>query len=345
LSEYDFIMIHKPGKMNSKTDALSRRNGHERGAEDNSNMVLLPKTWFGQMGKEEFLRAMPAVLDDTPGDRFVEEIKASRDQWEEDVKQALVEGKGEWVEKDGMLWKDGLLYVPAKESLRHRIFRAHHDDYLAGHPRQYRTAELVTRNYYWPGVSKDAKKYVAACPTCQRTKTFPARPRGPLHPNAVPERPWQYISIDLITKLPVSRGFDSIAVVVDRLGKGIRALPCTERISGEGVARLYRDHVWKDYGLPEVVISDRGSMFVGHFMRDLLGLLGVKSNASTAYHPQTDGQTERVNQEIEQYLRVFTNFLQDDWADWLPMAEFSYNDKVHTSMGFSPFYTMLGFYL
>jgi transposase InsO family protein len=93
-------------------------------------------------------------------------------------------------------------------------------------------------------------------------------------------------------------------------------------------ARIYRDHVWKDFGLSEVVISDRGMQFVGHFMRDLLKLLRIKSNASTAYHPQTDGQTERVNQNIEQYLRVFTNFLQDDWADWLTLAEFNHNDQV-----------------
>jgi transposase InsO family protein len=94
-----------------------------------------------------------------------------------------------------------------------------------------------------------------------------------------------------------------------------------------------------------VVSSDRGQIFVGHFMRDLLKLLGVKSKASMAYHPQTDGQMERVNQEIEQYLRVFTNFMQDYWADWLSLAEFSYNDKVHITTGFSPFYTMLGFHL
>jgi transposase InsO family protein len=160
----------------------------------------------------------------------------------------------------------------------------------------------------------------------------------------VPEKPWQYISIDLIVKLPESNGYDSIAVIVDHLSKAIWVLPCTEHISAKGIARLYRNHVWKDYGLPEIVISDRGQIFVGHFMRDLLKLLGIKSNASTAYHPQTDGQTERVNREVEQYLRVFTNFMQDDWSDWLAMAEFSYNNKVHTTTDFTPFYTMLGFH-
>jgi hypothetical protein len=132
-------------------------------------------------------------------------------------------------------------------------------------------------------------------------KIFPEKLRGPLHPNVIPEKPWQYISIDLIVKLPESNGYDSIVVIADHLSKAIRVLPCTEHISVEGIAQLYRNHVWKDYGLPEIVISDHGQIFVGHFMRDLLKLLGMKSNTSTTYHPQTDGQTEQVNQEVKQY--------------------------------------------
>ena len=97
-------------------------------------------------------------------------------------------------------------------------------------------------------------------------------------------------------------------------------LPVSERITGEGVALKFRDHIWKDFRLPEVVISDRGAQFVGAFMTGLINLLGIKMNASTAYHPQTDGQTERVNQEIEQYLRLFCNWQQDDWSDWLSLV-------------------------
>jgi transposase InsO family protein len=126
---------------------------------------------------------------------------------------------------------------------------------------------------------------------------------------------WQNISVDLITKLPASNRYDSITVIVDQFGKGIRVVPCTKHLGGEGMVRIYRDHVWKDFGLPKVVISDRGTQFVGHFMRDLLKLLGIKLNTSMAYHPQTDGQTEYVNQNIEQYLRVFTNFLQGGLVD------------------------------
>jgi hypothetical protein len=154
---------------------------------------------------------------------------------------------------------------------------------------------------------------------------------------------WQNISVDLITKLPVSNRYNSIAVIIDQLGKGIQVVPCTEHL-GEGMAHIYRDHIWKDFGLPEVVISGQGTQFVGYFMRDLLKLLGIKLNTSTAYHPQTNGQTEHVNQNIEQYLRVFTNFLQDDWADWLTLVEFNHNDQVSKMMGFGPFFVTMWFH-
>jgi hypothetical protein len=104
------------------------------------------------------------------------------------------------------------------------------------------------------------------------------------------------------------------------------------------VAQIFRDTVWRDFGLPEVVISDRGSQFVSKFTRDLYWLLGIKMNPSTAYHPQTDGQTERINQEVEQYLWLFVNHRQDNWEDWLPLAEFSYNEKIQMWTGYSPFY-------
>jgi transposase InsO family protein len=122
----------------------------------------------------------------------------------------------------------------------------------------------------------------------------------------------------------------------------IRLIPTYTSLSSEGVARLFRDHVWKDFGLPESIIYDRGSVFVSRFMEALNHLLGIRANPSTAYHPQTDGQTERVNQEVEQYLRTFVNYHQDDWADWLSLAEFSHNDKVNDSTHYSPFYLNWG---
>jgi hypothetical protein len=122
----------------------------------------------------------------------------------------------------------------------------------------------------------------------------------------------------------------------------IRLVPTYTSLSSEGVARLFRDHVWKDFGIPENIIYDRGSVFVSKFMTALNHLLGIQANPSTTYHPQTDGQTERVNQEVEQYLRIFVNYHQDNWTDWISLAEFSHNDKVNSSTHYSPFYLNWG---
>ena len=124
-----------------------------------------------------------------------------------------------------------------------------------------------------------------------------------------------HISADFITKLPIAQGYNSILVVVDQLTKMVYFIPTTEKTLAEGLARLFRDNVWKLYGLLESVISDRGPQFVAGIMRELNKMLGIESKLSTAFHPQIDGQTERVNQELEQYLRMFTNHRQEQWPD------------------------------
>jgi len=130
-------------------------------------------------------------------------------------------------------------------------------------------------------------------------------------PNLIPEKPWVHISADFITKLPLAQGYDSILVVVDRLTKMVYFILTTEKTSAEGLARLFRDNVWKLHGLPESIISDRGPQFMAGLMRELNQILGIKSKMSTAFHPQTDGQIERVNQELEQYLRMFIDHQQE----------------------------------
>src|SRR6184192_685481 len=181
------------------------------------------------------------------------------------------------------------------------------------------------------------RNYVASCPTCCRTKTYPARPAGPLRPNPIPERCWQHVTINLIAPLPESRGHDAILVVVDRLSKRVHLIPTSSDVESAGIARLFLDRVWKLHGLPEVVIYDRGSVFVSQFLTSLYHLLGICGRPSTAYHPQTNGQTERVNQEDEQYLRAFVNHDQNDWADWIPICEFAYNNRIHSATQTTPF--------
>jgi len=150
-------------------------------------------------------------------------------------------------------------------------------------------------------------------------------------PNSIPEKPWTHISADFITKLPLAQGYNSILVVVDRLTKIVHFIPTTEKTSAEGLARLFRDNIWKLHRLLESIISDRGLQFAAGLMRELNEMLGIKSKLSMAFDPQIDGQTERVNQELEQYLRMFIDHRQEQWPKWLGTAEFAYNNKVHLS--------------
>jgi len=137
------------------------------------------------------------------------------------------------------------------------------------------------------------------CDACQRNKNRTEQPAGKLMPNSIPEKPWTHISADFITKLPLAQGYDLILVVVDRLTKMVHFIPTTEKTSAEGLVRLFRDNVWKLHGLPKSIISDRGPQFTAGLMRELNKMLGIKSKLSMAFHPQTDRQMERVNQELE----------------------------------------------
>ena len=143
--------------------------------------------------------------------------------------------------------------------------------------------------------------------------------------------------MDFITKLPMSKGHDSILVVCDKFSKMSHFVTTTEKTMVEGLARLFRDNVWKLHGLLESVISDRGPQFAAGLIKELNKMLGIETKLSTAYHPQTDGQTERTNQELEQYLRMYINYRQNNWSEWLAMAKFAFNNKVHTATKISPF--------
>ena len=141
----------------------------------------------------------------------------------------------------------------------------------------------------------------------------------------------QHISVDFITKLPVSKGHDSILVVCNRFSKMSHFVVTTEKTTAEGLAKLFRDNVWKLHRLLESMISDRGPQFAAGLTKELNKMLGIETKLSMAYHPETDGQTEKMNQELEQYLRMYVNHRQNNWAKWLTMAEFAFNNKVYAA--------------
>ena len=193
----------------------------------------------------------------------------------------------------------------------------HHNTLVGGHKGRWKTAELVTRNYWWPEVTKEVGRYVDRCDTCQRYKNQSEAPVGKLMPNAIPKKLWSYILANFITKLPLAQGYDAILVVCNCFSKMVHFIATMEKTSAEGLAKLFRDHIWKLHRLSESIISDRGVQFAAGMMRELNNLLGIQTKLLIAYHPQTDGQTERINHKLEQYLRVFIDHRQEQWPDWL----------------------------
>ena len=158
----------------------------------------------------------------------------------------------------------------------------------------------------------------------------------------MPEKPWMHLTVDFIIKLPVVAGKDAILVVCNRLSKIIHFVATTERTSVEGLVRLFRDNVWRLHGLPESVVSDRGPQFAVELTKELNRMLGIRTKLSTVFHPQTDGQTECMNQELEQYLWFFVDHRQKNWPEWLVLAEFAINNKVHSTTKISLFMANYG---
>ena len=191
----------------------------------------------------------------------------------------------------------------------------------------------------------EVEDYVKGCATCQSTKPHTNIPKAPLNPITItPDAmPFDVINIDFITKLPPSDGFDSIMTIVDHdCTKAAIFIPCKEQMDALGTAELYARHVFPHYGLPKRIISDRDVRFTSTFTKELCTILGIKQNLSSAYHPQTDGLAERTNQWVEQYLRIFSNELQNDWAKHLPMAQFVHNSWPYEVTKRSPFELLIG---
>ena len=158
----------------------------------------------------------------------------------------------------------------------------------------------------------------------------------------VPEKPWMHLTVDFIMKLSVVAEKDAILVVCDRLSKMMHFVATTERISVERLVRLFRDNVWRLHGLPESIVLDRGPQFAVELTKELNMMLGIRTKLSTVFHPQTDGQTECMNQKLEQYLWFFVDHRQKYWPEWLVLAEFTINNKVHSTTKVSPFMANYG---
>jgi len=325
-----------------KVDGLSRRVDWKVGVDkDKDNQIFIKDNW---------IRSMYEVVVKEPEVDVLEKIKKARSK-DEDVVRVVEEMKkvgvrelrgDEWKLEEDLVLKEGKVYVPKDEELRVEVIQLHHDVLVAGHGGRWKTVELVTRNYWWPGVTRDVGKYVEGYDLCQRMKNRMEELAGKLKLSEVPKKPWSHLTVDFITKLLVVARKDAVLVVCDRLSKMTYFVATTEGMSAEGLARLFQDNVWKLHGLLESIVLDRGPQFAAELTKELNRMLGIKTKLSIAFHPQTDGQTERINQELEQYLQFFIENRQKDWPEWLAAAEFAINNKVHMATKVSPFMANYG---
>ena len=360
LSEYNFKIIYQPGKQNLKADALTRMpNAKPVEATDDrklyQNQVLLPESKFDLQpievdaepeADEDLAEEVVSIQDQiVAGNRTDQLCTEIRTALEQNRRTCQGIGLDNCRVLNGVLWKDDRLWVP--NSMVTQLIREAHDLPASGHPGMNRTLDLLRRSYCWPKMRTTIKRYIRNCYVCRRSKAPRDRINGLLKPLPIPEQRWLDISMDFVTGVPQSDGNNAILTVIDRLSKERHYIPCWSGDGGtstEQTVKLLLLWVFRTHGLPRSIVSDRGPQFISIIWKSLCLRLGIKAKLSTGYHPQTDGQTERANQDVERYLRSYCSYMQDDWAAWLPMAEFADNNAISPSTGQSAFFLNKGFH-
>jgi hypothetical protein len=299
LADYNFQLVHIPSSTN-KADALSRRPDYDDGSDDNSDVTVLPPNRCIQSTTLSCLFLQATTLS-TIDDR----AKAHQLRQPELLKR--------WSntypikQQEQQFWYGDRLVIVDDTSLKRGVISLYHDSTTAGHPGISNTTWAIARDYWWPALKKDITEYIKGCSTCQSRKNQPNKPKPPLFPisSDTYRTPFTSITMDFIVKLPISKTYDTILTITDTFSKASIFIPCNETIDATGVAQLYANYVLPHYGLPLCIISDRDPHFTSSFFRELCRVVGAVQNLSTAYRPQTDGQSERTNQRLEQYIRIF----------------------------------------
>ncbi|KAD2805532.1 hypothetical protein E3N88_38909 [Mikania micrantha] len=244
---------------------------------------------------------------------------------------------------DGVIYFQDRVWIPAVDELRKLILEKAHKTLYSIHPGADKMYQDLRSFYWWPGMKKDVATYVGKCLTCAKVKAEHQKPSGLLEQPEIPQWKWEHIAMDFITKLPrTSSGHDSIWVIIDRLTKSAHFLPIRENYKMEKLARHYVNEIVVRHGVPLSIIFDRDSRFTSRFWQSLQQSLGTSVNLSTAYHPQTDGQSERTIQTLEDMLRACVLDFGGSWDNHLPLIEFSYNNSYHNSIRCAQFEALYG---
>ena len=354
LGQFNFKVAYRPGAQNGKADALTRQSGSRPVGDDaedhqkyQEQTILDPSRLADGVLQDLGISSINAV---TIQDEI--SIAQSDDPICIDIKDKLRAGKKYCKKvslphcaiKDELVYYRNRLWVP--ESYQTILLKIVHDQPSVGHPGIAKTLYHLQQSYYWPRMDLTVTQYVKNCHVCGRSKPSRQKYNGLLNSLPIPLQPWQDISLDFVTGLPLNDGCDAVLVVVDRLTKERHFIACLAKDSGtsaEETAYLLISCVWRLHGLPDRIVSDRGPQFVAEMWKHLCRILSIEQQLSTAFHPETDGQTEIANAEMERYLRCYVNYMQDNWKRLLPMAEFAINNSVSATTGITPFFANKGY--
>ena len=313
LGQYKFTILYTPGKENGRADALSRRSDHMETKEVFNHSIL-------KINKDGSLSANRHELSAT--------LRILRDEQEQYP-----------IEK-------GRLHIP--EDRIGETIREHHDGPLQGHSGVSKTLQLLRQTCQFPNMRQHVETYIRKCLSCQKNKHTTHAKYGEIQYQGPPDSPWDEVTMDFITKLPKSKDpttvieYDSILVIVDKLTKYSHMIPFKEKFTAEQLGTIILDRLIRYHGIPRDITSDRDKLFTSNYWKTLIPLLGTRLRMSTAYHPQTDGQTERTNQSLEQYLRHYINNAQNNWVSLLPVAQLALNSKQSETTKVTPFFANFG---
>ena len=334
LGQHKFKIVYTPRKDNGRADALSRRADLIQD-KDVTEKTVLRKNEDGSLGpKREIALALRIAAPDITkelqtsyeGDSFATELRKQQG--------------------NEILSYQGKTYLP--DGLMGKIIRDHYEDPAQGHPGVAKTLELIQRTYAAPKLRRHVEQFIKECVPCQQNKASRHARYGQIQFSSIPQSPWDDVTMDFVVKLPPSIDpatkvtYDSIVVIVDKLTKYAIMIPFKETYNASELGWVILDRLIRDHGIPKSITSDRDKLFTSNYWKTLIAAVGTKLYLSTAYHPETDGQTERTNQTMETYLRHYANFKQDNWVSLLPMAQLAYNDKQSATTGLSPFFANHG---
>ncbi len=361
LSQFNFQIMYRTGTQN-RADALTRRDQDlkdqiARKIALRTQTLLKPSQLDPQIIKEleqpllttvnklEAVATLCPIVGLAPDLGLIDNLlKTNREASSlQELRQKADNNCDGWTIDKGLLKYQDRLVVAEDDNLRTQLIQEAHAQVSMAHPGKTKTRKVIGDRYYWPRMTTDIDRYIRNCSTCRRTTVPRDKTPGLLKPLPIPDRPWQHVSMDFHEMPPDRDGYDTVMVIVDRLGKRAFSIPCKKTITAKETAECFIDRVYRIYGPPDTIVSDRGPQFISAFWKEFTGILGIKLKLSTAYHPQTDGQTEIMNQYLDQRLRPFVNHHQDNWAKLLPMMDYAQATLPHESTGMAPIQLEMGY--